>query len=102
MTDPALARCPSCDGYGWLEEDDGTAECAWCAGAGYVTRDADGIDRAIPAADYGRLAAQLEALEAERLRELGYSGAAKKPWEQEIRLERKDGLAQRGAPSEGA
>jgi hypothetical protein len=63
-----------------------------------VIRDARGTDRAIPASDYGQVAAQLEALERERLRELGYSGGPKKPWEQAIRLEREDGLAQRGAP----
>lgn len=100
MSEHRLARCPSCDGYGWLEDEDGTAECGWCAGAGYVYRDAQGVDRAIPTADYGAVAAQLEALEQERLRDLGYSGGAKKPWEQPIRLERNDGLAQRGAPGE--
>lgn len=98
-TEPALVRCPSCDGYGWLEEDDGsTAECGWCDGVGYVIRDAGGTDRPVPAADYGRLSAQLEALEKARLRELGYSGGPKKPWEQAIRLDRHDGLVQRGAP----
>ena len=48
--------------------------------------------------DSGRVAGELEALERERLREMGYSGDAKKPWEQAIRLDRNDGLAQRGAP----
>lgn len=100
LSEFTLGRCPSCDGYGWLEDADGTEECSWCAGAGYVYRDAQGIDRAIPASDYGAIAAQLEALEQERLRDLGYSGGAKKPWEQSIRLERNDGLAQRGAPGE--
>lgn len=82
MSEPTLVRCPSCDGYGWSEED---GECGWCAGAGYVFRDAAGVDRVIPSSAYGRVAARLEALEAERLKELGYTGGAKKPWEQAIR-----------------
>lgn len=84
-----IVRCPSCDGYGWLEaDDDGPAgDCQWCAGAGYVYRDARGIDRPIPPADYPQAAEALERLEAERLREMGYSGGAKKPWEQAIRGE---------------
>jgi hypothetical protein len=96
VNEARLVRCPSCDGFGWLDEDE--AECGWCAGAGYVYRSAAGLDRPIPASDYGHVAARLEALEAERLRDLGYTGAAKKPWEQQIRVERDDGLAQRGAP----
>lgn len=100
MDGETLVRCPSCDGYGWLEDDDGsTADCGWCAGAGYVYRNGQGVDRVIPEGDFGRVAGALEMLERERLRELGYSGGPKKPWEQAIRLDRNDGLAQRGAPN---
>lgn len=102
MTAFTLARCPSCDGYGWLDDEEtgDAADCAWCAGAGYVYRDARGADHMIPTSDYGQVAGQLEALEKERLREMGYSGGPKKPWEQAIRVERDDGLVQRGAPPE--
>lgn len=84
-----IVRCAACDGYGWTEDDeDGAAvECIWCAGVGYVMRGDDGIDRPIPAADLGRYTAQLEALERERLREMGYTGDAKHPNEQAIRKE---------------
>jgi hypothetical protein len=93
-----LIRCPACDGYGWLDGDgdEDPAECDWCAGSGYVWRSAQGADRAIAPAEYGQVAERLEALERERLREMGYSGDAKKPWEQAIRIERNDGLTQRG------
>jgi hypothetical protein len=81
-----IVRCVSCDGYGWFEDDDSRAtDCDWCGGAGYVYRDAQGVDRRIPEADYGRVANTLETLEVERMRELGYTGDAKKPWEQAIR-----------------
>ena len=81
-----IVRCEACDGYGWLDDEEtGEGECRWCGGIGYVYRDAQGIDRRIPAADYERQAERLEALEMERLRELGYSGASKKPWEQDVR-----------------
>ena len=80
-----IVRCVSCDGYGWFEEFEDTIECDWCGGAGYVYRDANNVDRKIPEADYGKVADQLETLEAERMREMGYSGEAKKPWEQAIR-----------------
>ena len=84
-----IVRCISCEGYGWFEEDDGsTSDCDWCGGAGYVYRDSGGVDHPIPTADYGRVAATLEQLEIQRLRELGYTGQPKKPWEQAIR--RKD------------
>src|SRR5690606_26032846 len=84
-----IVECISCDGYGWLEDDDGqTVECNWCGGIGYVYRDASGHDRRIPEADFGAVGEQLEALETERLRRMGYSGAAKKPWEQAIRQQR--------------
>ncbi|MDX2161691.1 MAG: hypothetical protein SF162_10230 [bacterium] len=83
-----IVLCVACDGYG-TTDDDGegleTVECAWCGGAGYVYRDEAGVDRIIPDAEYGRVADQLEKLEAERLRGLGYTGTAKKPWEQDIR-----------------
>lgn len=82
-----LTRCPSCDGYGWFEDDfDGTtADCDWCDGTGYVYRDENGVDHKIPEADYGRVAGQLEKLESRRMQEMGYTGAAKHPSEQAIR-----------------
>jgi len=98
MTDP-IVRCVACDGYGWTDDEDGAADCGWCAGIGYVYRAASGIDRPIPAADLGALTAALEQLETERLRELGYTGGAKKPWEQLIRRNRGDHPANRkGTP----
>jgi hypothetical protein len=76
---PEIVRCPSCDGYAWVEAEDGTAEdCDWCGGVGYVYREADDVQRRIPEADYGRVAAALERLEIERLREIGYTGQAKR------------------------
>lgn len=82
-----IVMCPACDGYGWTEDDDTgeTLDCGWCDGAGYVYRNPQGVDRKIPAADYGKVADTLEKLEHERLRAMGYSGTAKKPWEQDIR-----------------
>jgi hypothetical protein len=82
-----IVRCVSCDGYGWLSED-GEAECDWCRGIGYVYRSVAGVDQPIPPTDLPALGEKLEALEVERLREIGYSGAAKKPWEQAIRQAR--------------
>ncbi|GIL11421.1 MAG: hypothetical protein BroJett038_01410 [Chloroflexota bacterium] len=84
-----IVRCISCDGYGWFEEDGETVECDWCGGIGYVYRGADGADRRIPAGDYEAVAAQLERLEQERLRALGYTGQARRPWEQKIRQQRR-------------
>lgn len=89
MSDPAqkIVRCASCDGFGW-NEDAFRAEaedCDWCAGVGYVYRDAAGGDAPIPSADYTAVAAELERLELARLREMGYQGGAKKPWQQAIR-----------------
>ena len=81
-----IVRCPSCEGFGWFEDEDGVAQdCDWCGGVGYSYRDEQGIDHRIPAADYEKVAARLEELEAERLRSMGYTGKAKKPWEQDIR-----------------
>ena len=82
----SIIRCASCDGFGWFDDEfDGeSADCEWCAGVGYVYR-RDGRDAAIPKADFAAVADALERLEHERLRELGYQGAAKKPWQQEIR-----------------
>lgn len=82
-----IVRCVSCDGYGWFQDElDGeVADCDWCGGTGYVYRDQRGVDHKIPERDYGRVAAALERLEAERLREMGYTGQAKHPDEQEIR-----------------
>lgn len=91
-----IVRCVSCDGYGWLDDEDGETDCAWCGGVGYVYRDANGVDRRIPPEDFDRVTATLERLETERLREMGYSGSAKKPWQQAIRHERGDGLLKYG------
>ncbi len=79
---PEIMRCPSCDGYAWVEAEDGSAEdCDWCGGVGYVYREAGDLQRRIPAADYGRVADILERLELERLREIGYTGEAKRSWQ---------------------
>ena len=82
-----ITRCVSCEGYGWFEDDfSGEAEdCDWCRGVGYVYRDEAGRDAPIPKADFDKVAGELEALETERLREMGYSGEARKPWQQAIR-----------------
>jgi len=82
-----IVRCVSCEGYGWFEDEFSgePVDCDWCGGTGYVYRDARGVDRKIPEADYGKVAAQLEQLEAERLRQMGYSGQARHPDEQPIR-----------------
>jgi hypothetical protein len=84
-----IVCCISCEGYGWFEDEDGAAQdCDWCKGIGYTYRDAQNIDHPIPAADYARAAETLERLEVERLRDLGYTGEAKRPWEQKIRQQR--------------
>lgn len=82
-----IVRCISCDGFGWIEDDftGESTDCDWCAGIGYVYRNEQGVDSKIPREDWAKVAGQLEALEAERLRKMGYQGAAKKPWEQDIR-----------------
>ena len=87
-----IVRCVSCEGYGWLDDEDDARDCSWCAGVGYVYRDEQGVDHRIPPEDFEKVSAELELLETERLREMGYSGNAKKPWQQAIRLERGDGL----------
>jgi hypothetical protein len=89
MPSLSIVRCPSCEGFGWCEDEEGEAQdCEWCAATGYVYRDAQGVDRKIPTTDYAQVAEQLEQLETERLREMGYQGQARKPWEQIIRQER--------------
>lgn len=96
-----IVRCPSCEGYGWMSDfEEGDQDCTWCAGIGYVYRDEQGADRPIPTADMAGLVEQLEALELVRLREIGYSGAAKKPWEQAIRQERGSLLNGGDSPSD--
>lgn len=82
-----IVRCVSCDGYGWeIDDFSGDAvDCNWCGGTGYLYRDAQGIDRRIPEADYGRVQEQLEKLEQARMQEMGYSGTAKHPDEQPVR-----------------
>ena len=82
-----IVRCASCEGYGWFEDEfSGQVEdCDWCGGVGYVYRDQAGNDMPIPPADFAAVAEQLEQLEVERLREMGYQGHAKKPWQQVIR-----------------
>ena len=85
----SIVPCPSCEGFGWFEDEDGAAQdCDWCAGIGYIYREADGLDKRIPPADYGLVSDQLEHLETQRLRAMGYTGEAKKPWEQKIRQQR--------------
>ncbi len=85
-----IVRCVSCDGYGWLEEDGITEDCDWCGGIGYVYQDALGVDHRIADADDPVIAAKLEALEKQRMRELGYTGEAKHPAQQEIRRRKID------------
>lgn len=80
-----IVQCVSCEGYGWFEDETGTVtDCDWCGGVGYVSRVGD-VDTRIPEAEWGAVSAQLEALETARLREMGYTGAAKQPWEQDVR-----------------
>ncbi len=84
-----IVRCVSCDGFGWSEDDfSGEVEdCAWCGGVGYVYRDAAEVDYKIPQDDLVKtdISAKLEALDVQRMQEMGYQGEAKKPWEQSIR-----------------
>jgi hypothetical protein len=85
--DETITRCPSCDGYGWSSDEFSgeTGDCEWCEGTGYVYRSAAGLDRPIPAAEYGQVAAVLERLEHDRLHEMGYSGQALHPDDQPVR-----------------
>jgi hypothetical protein len=91
-----IVRCLSCEGYGWYEDEftGETTDCDWCDGVGYVYRDAQNIDHKIPLEDLKQpdISAQLEMLEGERLREMGYRGEAKKPWQQDIRKGTQGGL----------
>ena len=84
-----IVRCVSCDGYGWFKEisggDETTEGCDWCGGIGYVYRDEGGVDHRIPDSDYDGISAELERLEKERMRELGYSGDAVHPRDQKVR-----------------
>lgn len=84
-----IIRCPSCEGYGWVEDEfSGESEdCNWCDGIGYVYHDDNGIDRKITQDELKNpeISTKLEALEIERMHEMGYSGEAKKPWQQDIR-----------------
>lgn len=88
-----IVRCISCDGFGWFEDDfTGEVEdCDWCKGVGYVYRTDQGTDNPIPKADFANVADVLEQLETERMRDLGYQGNAKKPWQQDIRKDTKLG-----------
>nr|PZN50058.1 MAG: hypothetical protein DIU68_18980 [Chloroflexota bacterium] len=83
-----IVQCVSCDGYGWIDDEGKAVDCDWCGGIGYVYRNERGLDRRIPTADLPYVSEELEALEAQRLRQLGYTGEARKPWEQAIRRQR--------------
>ena len=85
-----IVICVSCEGYGWFDEDDGV-DCDWCSGVGYVYRDDKHIDHRIPQSDFGKVADRLEQLDTQRMKEMGYTGSAKKPWEQAIRKGTKGG-----------
>jgi hypothetical protein len=87
-----IVRCISCDGYGWFEDDETfeAVDCDWCGGIGYIYRDENGVDHRIPQADYGKVAAEVERLDQERMREMGYSGTAMHPDEQPIRQQDDD------------
>ncbi|GEM_PF-1394937 len=116
-THDPIVRCAACDGYGWLDADEdadldfdtlapdaaphaGAVECRWCGGIGYVYRAANGIDRRIPPEDYAPHADTLERLEVERLREIGYTGDAKKPHQQQIRIDRGDRIVWQYQPTD--
>lgn len=91
-----IVRCISCNGFGWVNDDftNEVIDCDWCAGIGYVYRDADGVDSRIASDDLKKpeISQQLEALETERMHEMGYSGEAKKPWQQDIRKGTQGGI----------
>lgn len=82
-----IIRCISCEGFGWFEDDFSgeVEECDWCKGVGYVYRDEDNKDSPIPPADFEAVHDELEQLETDRMRDMGYQGQAKKPWQQTIR-----------------
>lgn len=92
MTNYTIVQCPSCEGYGWFNDefDDSVVDCDWCNGTGYVYRDENNIDHRIPPEDYGKVAEILENLEQNRLQDMGYSGQAKHPNEQEVRQNNTD------------
>ena len=75
-----IVRCPSCEGYGWLEDDFSgeTEDCNWCNGIGYVYRTDEGVDQQIPQADLQKseISEQLEALEKERLRSSSFKSSS--------------------------
>ncbi|MDZ4769661.1 MAG: hypothetical protein SGJ24_11070 [Chloroflexota bacterium] len=107
--DDPVVLCAACDGYGWIvdegdpfdemgegddtDADSGAVECRWCTGIGYVYQDARGVARRIPPDDLALLSDTLEALELARLREIGYTGTAKQPRDQAIRIARGDTIA---------
>ena len=99
-----IIRCVSCDGFGWSEDDfSGEVEdCGWCGGVGYVYKDDAGVDHKIASADLKKadVSARLEALDVERMHEMGYQGEAKKPWEQAIRKGTNGGLNPYDEPSQ--
>ena len=82
--------------HAWVEDEFSaeTEACDWCDGIGYIYRNDEGIEQIIPREDLknAEISARLETLEQERLREMGYSGEAKKPWEQDIRKGTQGGL----------
>lgn len=84
-----IVRCLSCDGFGWTQDDlsDEHEDCEWCGGIGYTYRNANQVDQIIPQADLHLpdVSQELEALETERMREMGYQGTARRPWDQAIR-----------------
>ncbi len=88
-----IIRCISCNGFGSVEDDftGEQEECDWCLGVGYVYRNQQDVDSPIPKGDYTKVSDELEKLETERMRELGYQGNAKKPWQQDIRKDTKLG-----------
>ena len=99
-----IVRCASCDGFGWFDDDfsEQAEDCDWCDGVGYVYRDEQRRDAPIPKSDFEAVADELEGLEAQRLREMGYRGGAKKPWQQAIRKGSRLGQNPYAADEEGS
>ena len=63
MAMDSIVRCVSCEGYGWVDDDEGEAAyCDWCGGVGYVYRDVSEVDRRIPESDFEAVAETLEGL----------------------------------------